>query len=286
MSQTKMVAAKIIVAQHNVELEDVLEAAGVTDGNGDSEVDQGKVLDTLSLVSIEEQEANRAKQPTQPTRLQKSRLADVNRRAREMRTNIIFRVGTKIDQHRPEKVGKTGKIRFWVHGTECYMNNIDFARALDGQIPFEGPMATRADKMKLAEELKQIISEIFPYCALCGMEIDDYGPEEAMVNQMINGGVLRESGNRPRKDEGEFQIKIRRLDIFCRMWDDSYSDMLIELAMDPDLDVDKFLMEKSQVVTAKVRDKRPETTELEVLMKLKTIRAHLRGLKAIGEQPE
>lgn len=283
----KFVAAKVIVAQHSVELADVLEAAGKPEGDGDTQVDQALVVGALDLVPIDEQEDNRANQPAQLTRLLKGQLADINRRARQMRDSGTFPKGTMPDaDRRPEKVGKTGRIRFWVQGTECYMDNTEFAKALQSQILFEAPKPSRREKQKLAEELKEVIFALYPNCALCGVEIDDYGPEEAMVNQMINGGVLRESGLRPRREKGEFQINIRRLDIFCRFWDDAYSDMVIELSVNPDLDVDRYLMDKSQIVTAKIREKRPDVTELQVLVKLKTIHANLRGLKAIGEQPE
>lgn len=282
----KVVAAKEIVAQHSVELSDVLEVAGTPEGDGDTQVDQALVTDALDLVPIDEQEDNRANQPAQPTRLIKSQLADINRRARKMHESLTFPKGTMPDaDRRPEKVGK-GRIRFWVQGNECYMVNTEYAKALQNLIPFEAPKPSRQEKQKLAEELKQVIFALYPNCALCGVEIDDYGPEEAMVNQMINGGVLSESGLRPRRTKDEFQINIRRLDIFCRFWDDAYSDMVIELSVDPDLDVDKYLMGKSQLVTDKICEKRPDVTEFQVLLKLKTIHANLRGLKAIGEQPE
>lgn len=267
---------KSIVAKYDeIESEQVvLEALGIP-GNGDTLVMESAVLAALNLEPKERQEAVRASGPVKIQPGTRVKLAAIVNWAREKREQER---GGGISEA-PSKVERAGRSRvrlIWPDDSVSYMESTDFLAAQSGKIPYAAPAVSYDEKVAKAQELREIMKSLFPNCALCGGEIDDYQPELAMINEMLRGGVLKESGLRPEKGRDEFTVEYRRLDIWCRFWDPEYTDLAVEISINPELDIDKELERRAQNVAKKVAEKRPEEgTELNALLALKKIRIHL-----------
>ena len=275
------VEAIVVAGKYEIDLEQVLEAAGVPDADGQTQVDESEVLKTLGIEALEQQEINRAALPPSIKPRDKSKLVKIVEWAREKRGSG----GLIPDDAKPTNISTFGggKVKYELCGKTFVMQGTDFVMAQRNYGKFNGIGSTvqvsNAEKQQKAQELKEIMSKMFPNCDLCGLAIEDYGPERAMIEQMLRGGVLRESGLQTIKGNGEFHISYRRMHVPCRFWDQAYQDLATESVTNPELDLEEALQQRVDKVMDEINDKRrddQQLSRLEVLELLGTIDSHLR----------